>query len=267
MGDFLDEGTVRLAAFLGILAAVALAELAFPRLPGVRRRQRWPVNLGIVVLDTLLARLLLPGITVAAAVWAQGQGVGLFHMIDIPFAAAVAVSVVLLDLAIYAQHVIFHKVPVLWRLHRVHHTDLAFDVTTGVRFHPVEILLSLVIKAVLVVALGAPAFAIVLFEIILSSTSLFNHGNLRLPTWLDRAIRTVIVTPDMHRVHHSAIPTETDSNFGFNLSVWDRLFRTYRAQPEKGHEAMTIGLGDFRDIRQLGLWGLLKQPFQATPKN
>jgi sterol desaturase/sphingolipid hydroxylase (fatty acid hydroxylase superfamily) len=174
----------------------------------------------------------------------------------------VAASVVILDLAIYLQHVLFHAVPVLWRLHRMHHADLEFDVSTGLRFHPIEILLSMLIKFAVVVALGAPALSVLVFEVLLNATSMFNHANVRIPTWIDRVLRWIVVTPDMHRVHHSILSRETNSNFGFNLPWWDRLFGTYRAQPVAGHENMTIGIEQFRDSRELGLDRMLVQPFR-----
>lgn len=223
---------------------------------------RWPGNLGIVVVDTVLSRLLMPGITVGACLWAAQQQIGLFHAVSAPPWVAFIVTLVLLDGAIYAQHVVFHKVPVLWRMHRVHHTDPAFDVTTALRFHPIEILLSLLIKAVLAIVLGAPGEAAIVFEVVLSAAAIFSHANLRLPQAIDGILRLIIVTPDMHRIHHSVIHRETDSNFGFNLSIWDRLFGTYRANPADGHTDMTIGLGGFPGDEALQLWDLLKQPFQ-----
>lgn len=263
MLENLDEGTARLGVFAATLIAFAVLEALFPRIGSdYPRSKRWPANLGIVVIDTLLARLLLPGITVAACLWAASRGVGLFNIVDVPPVVAFAAVLVIFDLAIYAQHIVFHKVPVLWRLHRVHHTDPAFDVTTALRFHPIEILLSLLIKAALAIALGAPPAAVIVFEIVLSSAAIFNHSNLTLPGWLDAALRLVIVTPDMHRVHHSVMQPETDSNFGFNLSIWDRLFGTYRDQPLMGHDGMTIGQDGFGDDRVLGLNALLIQPFQ-----
>ena len=200
--------------------------------------------------------------TVYPALAAEAGGVGLLAWLGLPTPVAVLVAVLLLDLAIYLQHVLFHAVPALWRLHRMHHADLDFDVTTGLRFHPVEILLSMVIKLMVVVALGAPAVAVLIFEVLLNATAMFNHANLRLPAWLDRALRPVLVTPDMHRVHHSAVQRETDSNFGFNLAVWDRLFGTYRAQPAAGHDAMTIGIEQFRDPGELRLDRMLTQPLR-----
>jgi len=256
-----SEMFVRLGAFFGVFAAMAVWEMAAPRrVPGIGRRARWPGNLGLVVLDAALLRLIHPATAVGAAVFAEAHGWGVFNAWPVPEAAAIAASVVALDLAIYLQHVLFHAVPVLWRLHRVHHADLDFDVTTGVRFHPLEIVLSLGIKIAVVAALGAPAAAVLVFEVLLNATSMFNHGNVRLPAAADRLLRLAVVTPDMHRVHHSIRPEETNSNFGFSLPWWDRLCGTYRAQPAAGHTAMTIGIEQFRDPRELRLDRLLIQP-------
>ncbi|WP_241503772.1 sterol desaturase family protein [Ferruginivarius sediminum] len=258
----MNEPVVRLAAFAGVFAVMAVWELAAPRRGfEIGRGPRWPGNLGIVVIDTLLVRLVFPTAAVGVAVAAEVQGWGLFQMAEAPLWLAVIASVVLLDLAIYLQHVLFHAVPALWRLHRMHHTDLGFDVTTGLRFHPIEIVLSMVIKLAVVAALGAPPVAVLVFEVLLNATSLFNHGNVAIPPRLDRYVRWLVVTPDMHRVHHSAIPNETNSNFGFNLPWWDRLFGTYRAQPEAGHAGMTIGIEQFRNSRDLRLDRLLVQPW------
>jgi sterol desaturase/sphingolipid hydroxylase (fatty acid hydroxylase superfamily) len=258
----IHEPTVRLAAFAGVFAVMAIWELLGPRrATSFGRGRRWPGNLGIVVLDTLLVRLAFPVSAVGLALVAEARGWGLFHSLPLPAWLGVAASVVILDLAIYLQHVLFHAVPALWRLHRMHHADLAFDVTTGLRFHPIEILLSMLIKLAAVAALGAPAVAILIFEVLLNGTSMFNHGNVRLPARIDRLLRWVVVTPDMHRVHHSIESSETNSNFGFNLPWWDRLFGTYRAQPAAGHEAMTIGIEQFRDPRELRIDRMLLQPF------
>jgi sterol desaturase/sphingolipid hydroxylase (fatty acid hydroxylase superfamily) len=257
---------IRLSAFAGVFAGMALWELLAPRRQErIKRLRRWPGNVGIVVLDTLLVRLVFPTAAVGAALVAEARGWGLFHALGAPVWFAVPVSVILLDLAIYLQHVLFHAVPVLWRLHRMHHADLEFDVTTGVRFHPFEILLSTVIKLGVVAALGAPAVAVLLFEVLLNATSMFNHGNVRVKASLDRVLRWMVVTPEMHRVHHSILARETNSNFGFNLPWWDRLFGTYRAQPSAGHEAMTIGIEQFREPRELGLDRMLLQPFRGYP--
>lgn len=255
---------LRLAAFAGVLLGMALWELLTPRRKQrIARTARWPSNIGVVVLDTLLVRLVFPIGAVALALLAEARGWGLFNALGLPAWVTVPAGVVLLDLAIYLQHVLFHAVPALWRFHRMHHADLEFDVTTGVRFHPIEILLSMAIKLVVVLALGTPALAVLSFEILLNATSLFNHGNVELPARFDRALRWVMVTPDMHRVHHSIIARETNSNYGFNLPWWDRVFGTYRAQPEAGHLAMTIGIEQFRDLREQRLDHMLTQPFRG----
>lgn len=266
MTDFVlsNEPYVRLAAFAGILILMALWELWAPRrdLPFGRTR-RWPNNLGIVLLDTLIVRLAFPVTAVGVALLAETRGWGLFHVAGVPLWVAIPLAILILDLAIYGQHVLFHAVPPLWRLHRMHHADLAFDVTTGIRFHPAEILLSVAIKLGVITALGAPAVAVVLFEVLLNATSLFNHGNVRIPPRLDRVLRLIVVTPDMHRVHHSISAEETDSNFGFNLPWWDRLFGTYRDQPALGHEAMIIGIDAFRDSGELRIDRMLLQPLRG----
>src|SRR6187455_1219171 len=256
------QATIRLGGFAGIFAAMALWELLAPRRKqAFRRGRRWPSNLGVVVLDTLLVRLAFPTTAVGVALLAEQHGWGLFHVLTMPVWLTVVVAVILLDLAIYFQHVLFHAVPALWRLHRMHHADLDFDVTTGVRFHPVEIVLSMGIKLVVVTALGAPALGVLIFEVLLNATSLFNHGNVRLPLSFDRVLRWLVVTPDMHRVHHSWYPNETNSNFGFNLPWWDRLLGTYKDQPQDGHEGMTIGINLFRESAWERLDRMLIQPF------
>jgi sterol desaturase/sphingolipid hydroxylase (fatty acid hydroxylase superfamily) len=256
------ESAIRLGCFFTVLLAMMLWEWRWPRRsPGLPRARRWPANLGIIAVDSIIVRLVFPILAVGAAELAQTRSWGLFHWLEAPFGLAFVASMLLLDLTIYAQHVVFHKVPALWRLHRMHHTDLDFDVTTALRFHPLEIVLSMLIKLVAVVLLGAPPVAVMLFEVILNATAMFNHGNVRLPERADRALRWLLVTPDMHRVHHSVRPEETDSNFGFNLPWWDRLFGTYRDQPRDGHTGMIIGLEYFRDWRATGLYGLLVQPF------
>jgi sterol desaturase/sphingolipid hydroxylase (fatty acid hydroxylase superfamily) len=260
------EPALRMAVFVAVFAAVATWEVLVPRRhPGHARRQRWPHNLGLLALDLVVLRLLAPGALVAVAVAGEARGSGLLNALDVPLWVAVLLSVVLLDLAIYFQHVMFHAVPTLWRLHRVHHTDQEFDVTTGTRFHPLEILVSTAIKCAAVAAIGAPAIAVVLFAVLLNATSMFNHANGRLPAALDRIARTLVVTPDMHRVHHSVRYNECSSNYGFNLPWWDQLFGTYRAQPLEGHAAMKIGVDAFRENRDLRLDRLLLQPFRDTP--
>jgi sterol desaturase/sphingolipid hydroxylase (fatty acid hydroxylase superfamily) len=261
---FAYEPLIRLAAFAGVFVVMAIWELLTPRRPqAIGRNWRWPNNLGVVAVDVLLVRILLPITAVGLALFAEARGIGLFNMIALPAWASIVISVILLDLAIYLQHVLFHAVPALWRLHRMHHADLEFDVTTGLRFHPVEILLSTAIKLAVVAALGVPAAAVLIFEVLLNATSIFNHSNVRIAPQIDRILRWFVVTPDMHRVHHSILRRETNSNFGFNLPWWDRLLGTYRAQPAAGHDAMTIGIEQFRDARELGLDRMLLQPFRG----
>ncbi|MEP4545660.1 MAG: sterol desaturase family protein [Saccharospirillum sp.] len=238
--------------------------LAQRRHQSIVRRQRWPANLAIVVLDTLAVRLVFPLAAVGAALVASEQGWGLFNVVDIPFWLAITASVLILDLAIYCQHRLFHATSWLWRLHRMHHADLDFDVTTGLRFHPLEIVISMGIKLVVVTLLGAPAASVVLFEVILNATSMFNHGNVRMPDRLDRWLRLLLVTPDMHRVHHSVVRRETDSNFGFSVPWWDRLFGTYIDQPTGGHDDMVIGIEQFRNPSDLRLGRMLVQPFKDS---
>ncbi len=260
------EIVVRLSVFTFVLAAMALWELRAPRRTlAVGRRPRWPGNFGILLVDIALVRLLIPMTAVGASLFAAGNGYGLLNLAGLPPWVAAALGFLALDLAIYAQHVVFHKVPFLWRLHRMHHADLDIDVSTGLRFHPFEILLSMLIKIALVIALGIPMIAVLLFEVVLNATSMFNHSNVAMPAGLDRALRLVVVTPDMHRVHHSALRRETDSNFGFNVPWWDWMFRTYRAQPEAGHAGMMIGLPIFRDLSERRLDRLLTQPFRDDP--
>jgi sterol desaturase/sphingolipid hydroxylase (fatty acid hydroxylase superfamily) len=255
---------IRLAAFGGVFALMAAWEFIGPRRSQTfGRGWRWPNNLGVVAADTLLVRILFPTTAVGMALVAEAHGLGLFNVVQLPPWFGVVASVILLDLAIYFQHVLFHAVPVLWRLHRMHHADLDFDVTTGLRFHPIEILLSMLIKLAVIVALGAPAVAVLIFEVLLNATSMFNHSNVRIGEGFDRLLRWFVVTPDMHRVHHSILSRETNSNFGFNLPWWDRLFGTYRQEPSAGHEAMTIGIEQFRDPRELGLDRMLLQPFRG----
>jgi sterol desaturase/sphingolipid hydroxylase (fatty acid hydroxylase superfamily) len=244
------ESVIRLGCFVGVLAAMALWEVLAPRRRlTAAKPSRWASNLGLVILDTVVVRLLVPLGAVGVAWLAERRAWGLFHNADLPEWVAVVGSVVALDFVIYLQHVLFHAVPILWRLHMVHHADLDFDVTTGVRFHTLEILLSFGIKAAAIILLGAPALGVLIFEILLNATAMFSHGNVRLPGWLDRLLRLFVVTPEMHRVHHSIHTRETNSNFGFNMPWWDYLFGTYRAQPVDGHERMTIGLEQFREER------------------
>jgi sterol desaturase/sphingolipid hydroxylase (fatty acid hydroxylase superfamily) len=261
---FAYEPYIRLGAFAGVFIVMAVWEFVVPRRKQtIGRGWRWPNNLGVVIVDTLLVRILFPTTAVGLAMLAEARGFGFFNILALPTWVGVVASVVILDLAIYLQHVLFHAVPALWRLHRMHHADLEFDVSTGLRFHPIEILLSMVIKFTVVATLGAPAVAVLIFEVLLNATSMFNHGNVRIATGLDRMLRWIVVTPDMHRVHHSILSRETNSNFGFNLPWWDRLFGTYRAQPTAGHDGMTIGIEQFREPRELGLDRMLLQPFRG----
>jgi sterol desaturase/sphingolipid hydroxylase (fatty acid hydroxylase superfamily) len=255
---------LRLGIFAGIFAVIALWERASPmrRLVAPRPR-RWFTNWSLSAIDSAVVQLLFGAAAVGAAIDASGRGWGLFAAVDWPLWAEIAVTLLALDFAIWFQHVIMHKVPVLWRVHRVHHADRDIDVTTGIRFHPVEIALSMLFKIGLVYALGAPAVAVLAFEVILNGAAMFNHANLRLPRGVDRALRLLIVTPDMHRVHHSVQRREHDSNYGFNLSVWDRLFGTYTPQPEGGHEGMRIGLEGHQDAGPTGLLWSLRFPFRA----
>jgi sterol desaturase/sphingolipid hydroxylase (fatty acid hydroxylase superfamily) len=259
------EAAIRLGAFLGVFAAMALWELLAPRRPlAVSKALRWVNNLALVALNTVLLRLLFPAAAVGFADFAAGQGWGLINHYGVPFWPAVVLSVVALDFVIWLQHVMVHAIPALWRLHRVHHADLDYDVTTGSRFHPLEIVLSMLIKLAAIMVLGPPVAAVVVFEVLLNATAMFNHGNVGLPAALDRWLRWVVVTPDMHRVHHSTEDDETNSNFGFNLPWWDRLFGTYREAPRGGHLAMTLGIRGFREPRQVNrLPGLLALPFRG----
>jgi sterol desaturase/sphingolipid hydroxylase (fatty acid hydroxylase superfamily) len=261
-----NEALIRGAVFFGLFALFAVIEALVPRRARSQpRTTRWFTNLAIIILDrgvVWLIALALPLLAVGAALDAGVQGWGLLNLIALPFWAEVLTAILILDFAIWFQHLVFHKVPVLWRFHRMHHADRDFDVTTALRFHPVEIAASMLIKIGVVYLIGAPAAAVILFEILLNGSAMFNHANMRLPLGLDRALRMVLVTPDMHRVHHSVIRHEHDSNYGFALSVWDRLFRTYTAQPEGGHEGMTIGLAPWQDDRPSRLGWCLWLPFQ-----
>jgi sterol desaturase/sphingolipid hydroxylase (fatty acid hydroxylase superfamily) len=260
------EGLIRLTAFAGVFGAVALWETLSPRRKSsLARRARWPGNLGLLLVDAVVLRLLAPGAAVAVALTAAAGGWGLLNVLALPGWLAILLGVVLLDAAMYFQHVMFHAVPTLWRLHRVHHADLDFDVTTGVRFHPFEILVSTAIKCAVVAAMGAPAVAVLAFEVLLNAAAMFNHANASVPEHVERWLRWIVVTPDVHRVHHSVQYDESSSNFGFNLSWWDRLFGTYRAQPRTDHAGMVIGVDAFRSADDLRLARLLVQPLRDTP--
>jgi sterol desaturase/sphingolipid hydroxylase (fatty acid hydroxylase superfamily) len=261
-----NEALIRLAAFLGIFVAVAIWESVSPKRKLISpKSERWLSNIIITLLGTAIVRSFFPVLAVTFA--ANDATLGILNQSALPYGFRVVIGVMFLDLVIYGQHVMFHSVPLLWRLHMMHHADLDIDVTTGLRFHPLEVLLSMGIKIVTVLVLGPPAIAVILFEILLNGTSMFNHGNIKMPHNIDRMFRLIVVTPDMHRVHHSVIIKETNSNFGFNFPLWDRIFGTYKAQPEAGHEGMTIGLSQFRNRKQLTFLKLLLLPFTEKPGN
>ena len=260
------EPAFRLGVFLTLFVSVAGWEVVAPRRQLVLAKgRRWLANMGLVVFNTVAVRLLVPTAAIGAAVFSAEHGWGLLNLIELPEWAEVVLAVVLLDLAIYLQHVMFHAVPLLWRLHMVHHTDLDYDLTTGSRFHTIEILLSMGIKLALVALLGPPAVAVLLFEVLLSGAATFNHGNIRLPLSVDRVLRWFLVTPDMHRVHHSVVPRETNSNFGFNIPWWDRIFGTYQDQPSSGHDGIQIGIDPVQERRPQSLLWMLLLPFRGVP--
>lgn len=266
MGGF-SEPVIRVAAFVLIFGSLTVYELWSPRLEraemtGALKSRRWISNLSMVLLSSLLLRLVFPAAAVGAALWAQARGYGLLPAFGIPPALAGIFGFFILDFIVWLEHVASHKIPLFWRIHRMHHADNGFDVTTALRFHPIEILLSMLWKAFVIVALGIPPLAVLLFEIVLNGMSMFNHANIRLDLRADRVLRAVVVTPDMHRVHHSVLRRETDSNYGFNFSFWDRLFGTYRGQPEAGHNAMEIGLPMYRGAWASRLAWMLALPFR-----
>ena len=258
------EMIIRFGCFLGAFIIIAALEHRYPRRARtIKRAIRWLNNLGISTLNQLLSRLLLPVSAAVLAEFCQDRQWGFLNNITTPSPVAIVISILLFDLGIYLQHRLFHVVPILWRLHRVHHADTDFDVTTGLRFHPLSILLSALIKLALVIIIGPPVVAVVIFEIVLNATSLFNHSNLHLSKKADGILRHLIVTPDMHRVHHSIDTVESNQNFGFNFSWWDRLFSSYRAQPKLGHQNMEIGLRNFRSDHELRIDKMLSQPFRS----
>ncbi len=260
---------IRFGFFIAVLGVMAMWEILAPRRTlNVSKSVRWMNNLGIVALNTIILRLIFPAAAVGMAALAETQGWGILNYIQSPIWLTVILSLIIMDAVIYFQHVLVHAVPILWRLHRVHHADLDFDVTTGSRFHPIEIILSLLIKFATIIVLGPPIIAVVIFEVLLNATSMFNHANIRIPQSVDRLLRWFVVTPDMHRVHHSVEDDETNSNFGFNLPWWDRLFGTYRDQPRAGHKQMTIGISTFRDLSHCTwLPGMLSLPFIGKISN
>ena len=265
--DMADQDTLlRLSAFAAVFLACAGLEFALPRRKlSAPKALRWLNNLAIVALDNILIRLLMPVLAVHVAAAANVRGWGILNQTELPAAVEIAAAVLALDLVIYLQHLMFHAVPLLWRLHMVHHADLDIDVTTALRFHPVEIFISMGIKMAAVAVIGPSVAAVVIFEVVLNATAMFNHANIRLPAALDRFLRLLVVTPDMHRVHHSVIIRETNSNFGFSFPWWDRIFGTYRPHPAAGHEGMTIGLSQFRNQKKLGFFHLLALPFTGNP--
>ncbi|MFV2058616.1 MAG: sterol desaturase family protein [Thiohalomonadales bacterium] len=260
-----NELTIRLSFFITILAAIAIWEIIAPkRLLTISKGLRWFNNIALVVVNSIVIRLIFPTAAIGVAYFAQTHGWGLLHYYPIPTGFSVLISVIALDFIIYLQHVLVHAIPALWRLHRVHHADMDIDVTTGARFHPLEIILSMLIKFATIVVLGPPVIAVIIFEILLNGTAMFNHGNISLPKRADKVLRLFMVTPDMHRVHHSVEVDETNSNFGFNLPWWDRLFGTYRDQPRAGHIDMQIGIHGLRDTKQVQhLSGMLQIPFRG----
>jgi len=261
------EPIVRLTAFVGVLAVMVAWEAAAARRRlSTPKGRRWLKNFAIVAIDTAVARVLFPVAAVGVATAAAARGWGLLNVVPLPMAWSAVISVVFLDFVIYLQHRAFHVVPPLWRVHRMHHTDLDIDVSTALRFHPIEIVLSMLIKMAAVAAIGAPPGAVIAFEVLLNASAMFNHGNVRMPLALDRVLRWVLVTPDMHRVHHSVVRSETDSNYGFCLPWWDRLLGSYCPQPAAGHEAMTIGLETFREAGQQTLLSMLANPFRAETR-
>jgi sterol desaturase/sphingolipid hydroxylase (fatty acid hydroxylase superfamily) len=257
-----DDIAIRLISFVMIFILVALWEIRMPRRTLLTSKKwRWFTNLSIIAINPVLLHFVFPILAVGAAQTAEAKGWGLLNHLNTISLIALVVGIVALDLVIYLQHVMFHAVPLLWRLHMIHHADLDYDLTTGLRFHPIEVILSMILKLTVIVALGPPVASVVVFELVLNGMAMFNHGNIKLSSSIDRLLRFFIVTPDMHRVHHSVIIHETNSNYGFNLSIWDRLFGTYRAQPSKGHQDMVIGLSQFRDQKRLTLPWLLILPF------
>jgi sterol desaturase/sphingolipid hydroxylase (fatty acid hydroxylase superfamily) len=257
-----SELLIRLGFFFGILVIMFFWELFAPRRPLITSKvTRWFSNLGLVLIDSIAVRLIFPTALIGIALIAQQRSWGFFNQFELPTLLKTVLSVLILDLAIYLQHIMFHVVPLFWRLHMIHHTDMDFDVTTGVRFHPIEIVLSMGIKIMVVFLIGPPPIAVVIFEVLLNGTSMFNHGNVRYSRSIDSILRLLVVTPEMHRVHHSTIRWESNSNLGFSFPWWDRLFGTYRPQPTQGHLEMTIGLDQYKDPRKLTLPWMLVLPF------
>lgn len=264
----ISEALIRLSVFVAVFAVMAIYELWSPRLEraemaGALKSRRWLTNISLLVISSIVMRIVFPAAAVGAALWAEARGLGFFRYFGFDPLLAGIVSFIVLDFAIWLEHVASHKVPLLWRIHRMHHADNGFDVTTGLRFHPFEIMISIVWKALVVVTLGAPVLSVLIFEIVLNATSMFNHSNIAIPARADGVVRLFLVTPDMHRVHHSSMREETDSNYGFNFPFWDRLFSTYVAAPARGHAGMEIGLAQYRGKKAAGLVWALALPFRA----
>lgn len=261
------ETVIRLSAALGIFCIMISWEYLSPRRPQhINRKQRWPVNLGLAAFNMAIMRLSIGGLAYLSAATAASQGYGLLNWLAATEWLSIIVTLLFLDFAIYCQHIVSHKWPLLWRLHQVHHTDLEFDATTAVRFHPLEIMISMLYKVLCIVLIGANPWAVIAFEIILNAAATFNHSNIDIPPALDKKLRRLIITPDMHRIHHSTVPAETDSNYGFSISCWDRLCRTYVAEPRQPQTTMAIGLSPFREPHELGFMQLLLLPFKALRK-
>ena len=259
------ENSIRLGTFVCVFVVMAIIEHLAPRRKlHVNKQKRWFTNFGLVIVDTITLRLIMPFAAIAVASISVEKGWGIFAFTPLPVWLEIIFAIILLDLLIYAQHVASHKIPLLWRVHKVHHVDRDLDVTSGFRFHPIEIILSMLFKFLCIIALGAPVIAIFLFEVILNASAMFNHSNIKLAISVDSKLRNVIMTPDAHRVHHSAIQQETDTNYGFFLSCWDKLFNTYHAQPKLGHDKMTIGLGEHQTEQPSSLLWCLALPFQSN---
>ena len=259
----MDQGFIRLLVFASVLVIMASAEALWPRKKRVMTRPtRWFNNLSLSVINSIAIKVLGPITAIAVADYALDNGYGLLGMLPLPLWLEILLGFVILDLLIYFQHVLSHRVPMIWRFHKVHHADRDIDVTTGIRFHPIEVLFSMLYKCVFILILGPLPIAVFLFEVFLNGSAMFNHANVRLPLWLDKVLRLIIVTPDMHRVHHSIIRKETNSNYGFFLSIWDRIFKTYIDQPKLGHDDMVIGLDEYQTKSPASLVWSLKTPFK-----
>lgn len=260
-----NEGMIRLGAFIGILVMLAAWEISSPKRKLLNlRRFRWFSNIGLVVISSVLVRFILPTAAIGVSLYAEKHQLGFLYFFDLPLITHFIIAFILLDLSVYFQHVMFHALPMFWRFHRVHHSDLDCDVTTGLRFHPFEIIISILFKFFVIASIGAPVIAVVIFEIVLNAASMFSHSNIKIPLRIEPLVRWFIVTPDMHRIHHSMQENETNSNFGFFISAWDRLFGTYIAQPAKGQEKMDIGLSNFREPKWQNLRWLIYLPFVST---